>query len=218
MSWTNSSLINLETFSFGVPINVFITHIDRSKRKIIASIKRLTPNPWETAKVSINVGDTCIVEVIDRKEKVLIVETQDSFHLIGRIKLSEISWFPLKQNEEPQIGWKLKAKVMVFQPEKYVLKLSVRQLQEDPWNSLYIGAKVNGTIQTKTDPAFVNVQLENKLLAKTSELEFMSQIGKIYPFKVVSCNRATQEIIVSHKSLVFDQKTEEIVKSFFNVQ
>lgn len=218
MSWTNSSLINPETFSLGVPINVFITHIDRLKRKIIASIKRLTPNPWETAKVSISVGNTCIVEVIDRKEKELIVETQDSFHLIGRIKLSEISWFPLKQNHEPQIGWKLEAKVMVFQPEKYVLKLSVRQLQEDPWNSLYIGLEVNGTIQTKTDPAFVNVQLENKLLAKTSELEFFSEIRKIYPFKVVSCNRTTQEIIVSHKSLVFDQKTEEIVKSFFNVQ
>ncbi len=218
MSWTNSSLIIPETFSFGTPINVFITHIDKSKRKIIASVKRLTPNPWATAEASISVGSTCIVKVIDRKEKVLIVETQDSFHLIGRIKLSEISWFPLKPNEEPQIGWKLEAKVMVFQPEKYVLKLSARQLQEDPWNSLYIGAEVNGTIQTRTDSAFINVQLENKLLAKTSELEFLSQIGKIYPFKVVSCNRATQEIIVSHKSLVFDQKTEEIVKSFFNVQ
>lgn len=218
MRWTNSSSITTDAFSFGEPINVFITNIDKSKRKIFASIKRLIPNPWEAAEALISIGDTSIVEVIDRKENVLIVETQDSFHLIGRIKMSEISWFPLKQNEEPQIGWKLNAKVMVFQPEKYVLKLSVRQLQEDPWNSLYLGAEVNGTIQTRTDPTFINVQLENKLLAKTFELEFLSQIGKTYPFKIVSCNRATQEIIVSHNSLVFDQQTEEIVKSFFNVQ
>lgn len=217
MRWPKCALTRTDSFSFGSPVNVFITRIDKPKRKIFASIKQLTPNPWEAAIESIVVGDTCIVEVVDRNEEGLIVETKDHFHLIGRINESEISWFPLKQNEEPQKGWKLEAKVMIFQPERYKLELSIRQLQEDPWNNIYLGAEVLGTIQDKTESTFIYVQLENKLFAKTYELELYSQKRKTCSFKIVSLNRAAKEIIVSHNSFLFDKQTEEIVKSFFNV-
>lgn len=217
LSWSRTQGKKLNSYHLNDDVNILITSIDIHRRVIKASIRELLPNPWETAGVSLNSGDICIVEVLERKRNALIVETLDSFHLIGSIKMSELCWFQLKQEEEPQIGWKLEAKVMAFQPDKQVLKLSVKHLQEDPWNSLYLGAEVYGTVLTKTDPSFINLELENKLSAKTSELELLSQIGKKYPFKIVSCNRATQEIIVSHNSLMFDQQTEEIVKSFFNV-
>lgn len=216
--WPKSLSLRAEDFSVGEMTNILITKIDRTKRRIYASIKQLIPNPWELANASMETGETCKVEVIERKEKILIVETLDNFHLIGVINISELSWFPLKHEEEPQIGEELKAKVMVFQPEKYILKLSVRQLQEDPWNDLYLGAEVKGTIQTRTDPAFINVLLANKLLAKTPELKFLNEIGNVHPFKIVSCNRATQEIIVSNDVLLYDQQNEEVVKLFFNAQ
>ena len=197
-------------------VTILIKNIDSNKRVIKASIRALLPNPWETASISLKTGDICNVEVIEKKDNFLIVETLDSFHLIGSIKMSEISWSPLKPEDEPQVRWKMPAKIMIFHPDRQILKLSVRNIEEDPWNSLYPGAEVYGKIQSNTNSALITVKLDNELLAKTPETELISYIGKRLPFKIISSNRASQEIIVSHNCFVFDKRTEEIIKSFFN--
>ena len=96
---------------------------------------------------------------------------------------------------------------MIFHPDRQILKLSIRNIEEDPWNSLYPGAEVYGEIQSNANSALITVKLDNDLLAKTSETELISNIGKRLPFKIVSSNRASQEIIVSHNCFVFDKNT-----------
>ena len=216
IAWKNCTTETIDNLGFGAPLNVLITNIDKDKRKIFASIKQLTPNPWDIAKTSINIGDTRKVKVIDKQDNALIVETQDSLHLIGKIKLSEISWFPLSSEEELQIGWALEAKIILFIPEKFAIQFSIKQLQDDPWNNLYQGATVNGEILDQIDSSFLSVRIHNGLVAKTSELDLVKNIGETYPFKIVNFNRASQEIIVNHLNLIIDQQNEEIIKSFFN--
>lgn len=216
IAWKNCTKETLDNLCFGTPLNVLITNIDKDKRKIFASIKQLTPNPWDIAKTSINIGDTCKVKVLDKQYDALIVETQDSLHLIGKIKLSEISWFPLSSEEEPQIGWTLETKIILFIPEKFVIQFSIKQLQDDPWNNLYLGATVSGEILEQIDSSFLSVRIYNGLVAKTSELDLVKNIGETYPFKIINFNRASQEIIVNHLSFITDQQNEKIIKSFFN--
>lgn len=216
LSWSRTQGNNLDSYKMNDDVTILIKNIDSNKRVIKASIRALLPNPWETASISLKTGDICNVEVIEKKDNFLIVETLDSFHLIGSIKMSEISWSPLKPEDEPQVRWKIPAKIMIFHPDRQILKLSVRNIEEDPWNSLYPGAEVYGEIQSNANSALITVKLDNDLLAKTSETELISNIGKRLPFKIVSSNRASQEIIVSHNCFVFDKKTEDIIKSFFN--
>ena len=156
------------------------------------------------------------MRVVEKQVDALIVETLDSLHLIGKIKLSEISWFPLSPEKEPQIGWLLETKIILFIPEKFAIQFSIRQLQDDPWNNLYQGATVDGEILEKIDDSFLTVRIHNGLVAKTSELDLVKYIGETYPFKIVNFNRASQEIIVNHLSLITDKQNEEIIKSFFN--
>lgn len=216
LSWSRTQGNNLDSYQMNDDVTILIKNIDSNKRVIKASIRALLPNPWETASISLKTGDICNVEVIEKKDNFLIVETLDSFHLIGSIKMSEISWSPLKPEDEPQVRWKMPAKIMIFHPNRQILKLSVRNIEEDPWNSLYPGAEVYGKIQSNTNSALITVKLDNELLAKTPETELISYIGKRLPFKIISSNRASQEIIVSHNCFVFDKRTEEIIKSFFN--
>lgn len=216
ITWKNSSTDTISNLSFGKPLNVLITNVDKEKRKIFASLKQITPNPWDIAKTSISIGDICKVKIIAKRDDALVVETQDNLHLIGKIKPSEISWFPLTSEEDPQIGWTLEAKIILFLPEKFTIQFSIKQLQEDPWNNLYQGATVDGEILEKIDDSFLSVRIHNGLVAKTSELDLAKYIGETYPFKIVNFNRASQEIIVNHLSLITDKQNEEIIKSFFN--
>lgn len=216
LSWSRTQGNKLDSYHINDDVTILIKNIDLNKRIIKASIRELLPNPWEAASVSLKPGDICNVEVVGKKEHTLIVETLDSFNLIGNIKKSELSWYPLKPEHEPQIGWQMPAKIMIFHPERQVLKLSVRNIEEDPWNGLYPGAEVYGVIQSNTNSALITVKLDNELPAKTPETELISYIGKRLPFKIISSNRASQEIIVSHNCFVFDKRTEDIIKSFFN--
>lgn len=216
ITWKYSSTDTIANLSFGKPLNVLITNVDKEKRKIFASLKQITPNPWDIAKAIIKIGDVCKVRVVEKQVDALIVETLDSLHLIGKIKLSEISWFPLSPEKEPQIGWLLETKIILFIPEKFAIQFSIRQLQDDPWNNLYQGATVDGEILEKIDDSFLTVRIHNGLVAKTSELDLVKYIGETYPFKIVNFNRASQEIIVNHLSLITDKQNEEIIKSFFN--
>lgn len=216
LNWGNCRSISPDDLKFGDKITVCITHINKEERTIHASAKRIMPNPWEAAKSSIEEGRVCVVKVVGVKRNTLIVETQDNFHLIGRIKHSELSWFPLKEEDEPQIGFVLDAKVMVFLPEKEILQLSRRQLEDDPWNDIYVGAEIRGTICDRGGEDCLDIGLDNGLVARSSELELLQKTGESIMFKVVDCNRTTQKIVVSHKSLMFDKRSEEIVKKFFN--
>lgn len=214
LSWPKCSMPMTDFLRYS-QINIIITQIKQSERKIIASIKRLIPNPWEIAKLSMSKGSTCIVRITDKKNKYLSVETQNQFHLIGIIKKEELSWMSSDQIKEPQIEEVIEAKVILFNPEKNILNLSVRQLKDNPWNELYLGAQVYGTILPKEDSDAVSVQLDNNLEAQTSELNLKSQAGQRLPFKIVKLNPATEEIKISMHSLDTDKKNEAIVKSFF---
>lgn len=217
LNWGNCKGISPDDLKFGVQIKVCITHINKEGRKIHASAKRVMPNPWEAAKGTIEDGCVRVIEVIGIKGDTLIVETQDNFHLIGIIKHSELSWFPLKEDDEPREGFVFYAKVMVFIPEKELLQLSCRQLVDDPWNDIYLGAEVCGTIRDNVGKDYLDIGLDNGLVARSSEFELLSKKGESLMFKVVNCNRTTQEIVVSHKSLLFDKRSEEIIKNFFKV-
>ena len=128
LSWSRTQGNNLDSYQINDDVTILIKNIDSNKRLIKASIKALLPNPWEAASVSLKTGDICNVEVIEKKENILIVETLDSFKLIGNIKMSEISWSPLRPEDEPQVRWKMPAKIMIFHPVISVIASHFRPL------------------------------------------------------------------------------------------
>lgn len=171
------------------------------------------------AAATLSLGSIIEVKLREIDDKYIYVETIDGNHLLGRIRLSEVSWTDsLEQVKDklPSIGSVLKAKIVVWKPEKACLELSIRQQVEDPWKSIPLGAEVEGIITKKRENDCLVVKLPNGLKAYTTEVNLSSHVNESLPFKVVESNRYQNRIVVNHQRLKQDRVLDKIVQDFFS--
>lgn len=94
--------------------------------------------------------------------------------LEGLVHISEIAWGHVKNPSEfAKVGDKVKVRVIGLEGEK--LSLSIKQMQQDPWEEIAekypVGKKAKGTIMKLTDyGAFVKLETEVNGLVHLSEL------------------------------------------------
>lgn len=94
--------------------------------------------------------------------------------LEGLVHISEIAWGHVKNpSEYVKVGDRTQIKVIGLEGEK--LSLSIKQLQQDPWEEIAekypVGKKVKGTVMRLTDyGAFVKLEAEINGLVHLSEL------------------------------------------------
>jgi 30S ribosomal protein S1 len=218
-AWENTQGSGL-VFHVGDSINVLVKKVDPEKHKIEASIKELTPDPWTLVDENIK---GCEIEVKVnglRNGKFLMVETLDNLHLLGIIRLSEVSWqyssTDLPDSLLPSIGETISAKVIIVDKTLRRLSLSIRQLSTDPWYELEPGATVRGKLGSVTSAGDVEVILENGLKAISNETELLSMEKDTLDFKVLDCSRQTKRIMVSHNQLLYDRTNDIVIANFFS--
>lgn len=210
---------DMNQFSIGSEVYILIKNIDINQRKIIGSVREVRVDPWVTSVSLLKKGDIVKVCSIERRKDRIMIETIDN-GLIGIIPFSEISWVyspqELPASEIPENGLTFDAKIIQWNPEKRMLRLSIRQLEENPWSNIAIGSKVSGTVNVKThkDGGYL-INLDCGLDAITYEKKDEMEIGSKVDFKVVKYNKSKQVIVVSHTRLLHDEKTDSLVRTFF---
>lgn len=209
-------------YQVGQTVNILLTKINVDNRRLYASIRLLTPDPWDVAQSLVESGAIIKVRIMEYKGKFIFVETLDNLKLQGRIRLSEVSWLhkpnDLPKSLKPEENSEVDAKIMIWQPEKRDLELSIRQIEEDPWSNICVGAEVVGHVGKVNENGVIEVHFDNGLNAISQDVVSTNQEGNILPFKVIECNRTDKRIIVSHQRLMRDKKTDHIVRHFFNPQ
>lgn len=209
-------------YQVGQTVNILITKIDIDNRRLHASIRLLTPDPWDVAQSLVESGEIIKVRIMEYKGKFIFVETLNNLKLQGRIRLSEVSWLhkpnDLPKSLKPEENSEVDAKIMVWQPEKRDLELSIRQIKEDPWSNISVGAEVIGHVGKVNENGVVEVHFDNGLNAISQDIVPTNQESNILSFKVIECNRTDNRIIVSHQRLMRDKKTDRIIRHFFNPQ
>ncbi len=102
----------------------------------------------------------------------------------GLLHVSDISWGKIKHPSEIlKVGDKVKVKVLAFNKEKEKISLGIKQLIENPWNTVEerypVGMKVQGTVTGVTDfGAFVEVEPGVEGLIKLSDMFWGKKFGK----------------------------------------
>jgi len=209
-------------YQIGQNVNILLTKIDVDNRCLHGSIRLLTPDPWDVAQSLVKGSKIVKVRIIVYKGKFIIVETSDNLRLQGRIRLSEVSWLykssDLPKDLKPEEGSEVNAKIVVWQPEKRNLELSIRQTKEDPWSNLSVGAEVIGHVGRTNENGAIEVHLDNGFDGISLDAGLTNQEGNILHFKVIECNRTDKRIIVSYHRLMHDKKTDRIVRNFFKPQ
>ena len=133
----------------------------------------------------------------------------------GLIHISELSWDRVSRvTDVLQLGEQVQVKVIKLDPDQNRISLSLRQLQQDPWErfvqSIPTGSILTGTVtKTKKYGAFLQVMPGIEGLLHISELswdhvdktEDVLKVGEEVQVKVIGVDTARRRVSLSLKQL-----------------
>ncbi|TAK11762.1 MAG: S1 RNA-binding domain-containing protein [Anaerolineae bacterium] len=161
----------------GEPIVVRIIEVDRERRRLIISEKAASSESREALKERL-LDELEIGEV--RTGRVTSLATFGAFVNIngadGLVHLSEISWEHINHPSETlEVGQEVKVKIISLDKERKRIGLSLRQLENDPWDrhveAYQVGQLIEGTITRLTKfGAFARIDENLEGLIHVSEL------------------------------------------------
>jgi small subunit ribosomal protein S1 len=161
----------------GDPISVRIVEVDRERRRLILSERAANTESRQSIKERViselEVGKTYTGRVTSLAEFGAFVNVNGAD---GLVHLSEISWEHVQHPSEVlEVGQEVKVKVINIDREKKRIGLSIRQLQEDPWQSkvdkFTVGELVEGVITRLTKfGAFARLEGDLEGLIHISEI------------------------------------------------
>ncbi|MDO6492561.1 S1 RNA-binding domain-containing protein [Cellulophaga sp. 3_MG-2023] len=148
LSWVRINHPN-EIVRLDQKLNLVVLDFDDNKSRIQLGLKQLSQHPWETLDNNIKVGDKV-------KGKVVVIADYGAFIEIekgveGLIHVSEMSWLThsISANDFVNLGDEIEAKILTIDRRNQKLSLSIRQLEQDPWNTIHSKIDKGKTIKGK---------------------------------------------------------------------
>jgi len=188
---------------------------EKKEDKIIVSMKDLEPNPYE----KFNIGDIVEVQIkeINKYGLIVVVDNAEGF-----IPASHTSHFGYNMKKF-QIGQKIKAKIIELDKEKGQLKLSIKELEENPVEKFLkenpVGSIIKAKLKSvKNKIAFIDLgeiegilRLEDAIFGKeVKDLNSILKPNQIYKFKIIGTQK--DKIIVGLKQ-VKEEAWNEFIKN-----
>lgn len=214
VSWDQVSDL-IEKFGINDIVKAKIIEKDDEKRKIKLSLKQLEVDPWIEFKNTHTVGDTVKGTVKEVLDFGLVVEISRNK---GFVHISELAWNNaakvLKQYKEGDI---IEAKIISIDDEKKNIKLSVKQLLENPWDSVKEKYSIGDVLERPIAEVFefgLLVELEKGIegLLHVSDLAYRRvlnlpskyNVGENIKFKIINFNNEKNRLSLSAKALLDD--------------
>ena len=159
MSWTKKNVHPGKIVSTSQEVEVVVLDIDMTKRRISLGIKQCVENPWTQFRADHTIGATISGEIRNITEFGLFVGLPGDID--GMVHMSDISWD--KPGEEAitayQKGQTIEVKILDIDAEKERISLGVKQLTNDPFESVSVGFK-KGDVVTCTISAVQEAGIE----------------------------------------------------------
>jgi len=147
--WTNRRMDIRAVVQEGEQVEVEVIGIDKEKRKLSLSLKKVKGNPWEDVEKRFPVGKVLDAKVVKILPSGLIAELEEG--ISGFVHVTEMSWNFLDNIEDAYgIGDDVKVSVMEVLPDEQRIRLSIRNITPDPWKraseELNKGNEVKGKV------------------------------------------------------------------------
>ena len=205
-----------EKYEIGNEISAKIIEKDAEKNRLKLSIKQLSEDPWVTFAASHNVGDVVEAVVKDVLDFGLVVTVDGNS---GFVHVSELAWHNgAKELKNYKEGNKFSAKIIQIEDEKKNVKLSVKQLSENPWDTVKEKYHIGDIIEKPITEVFdfgLLISLEKDIdgLLHVSDLSYKRETnlsskykaGDVIKFKMVDFNDEKNRITLSAKALLDDR-------------
>ena len=207
-----------EVLKLDQKLNVVVLDFDDDKKRISLGLKQLTPHPWDTLPNTVKEG-----EIV--KGKVVNIEDYGAFLEIfpgveGLVHVSEITWAntPINAKEFFKLGDEYESKVVTLSKEDRKMSLSIKQMTEDPWNTIEIkypeGSKHKGLVKNIT-PYGVFVELSPGIggMIHISDLSWLkrfnnpneyTKVGNEIDVVIMSIDKENRKLQLGHKQIEED--------------
>jgi small subunit ribosomal protein S1 len=199
-------------------INVVVLDFDDDKKRISLGLKQLTPHPWDTLAENFKEGDVVKGKVVNIEDYGAFIEITPGVE--GLVHVSEITWSntPINAKEFFTLGNEHEAKVVTLDKETRKMSLSIKQLTNDPWNtiedSFAEGSKHTGVVKNIT-PYGVFIELTTGIggMIHISDLSWLkrfnnpseyTKVGNNIDVIVLSIDKDGRKLQLGHKQIEED--------------
>ena len=192
-----------------------ILDFDDEKKRIALGLKQLTPHPWDALDANLKVGDHIKGKVVVIADYGAFVEIQPGVE--GLIHVSEMSWSQHLRSAQEflKVGDEVEAVILTLDREERKMSLGIKQLKEDPWETIEVkypvGSKHTAKVRNFTNFG-VFVELEEGVdgLIHISDLSWtkkvkhpseFTQVGADIDVLVLDIDKENRRLSLGHKQL-----------------
>jgi small subunit ribosomal protein S1 len=207
-----------EVLKLDQKLNVVVLDFDDDKKRISLGLKQLTPHPWDTLPENIKEGEIVKGKVVNIEDYGAFLEIYPGVE--GLVHVSEITWAntPINAKEFFKLGDEYEAKIVTLSKEDRKMSLSIKQMTEDPWNTIEMqfpaGSKHKGLVKNIT-PYGVFVELSPGIggMIHISDLSWLkrfnnpneyTKVGETIDVIIMSIDKENRKLQLGHKQIEED--------------
>ena len=230
MSWTKRIKHPNKLLSIGDDVESVVLALDIPNRRISLGLKQVEPNPWDVIGEKFPTGTIIEGQVKNITDFGIFVGVDEGID--GLVHISDLSW--TKRIKHPSEVFKkgdlVRAVVLNIDRENERFSLGIKQLAQDPWESIPVryapGTIVKGKVTSVTDfGIFLEVEEGIEGLIHVSEIskekvdspKSVANVGDDLEAVVLSVDTGERKIALSMKHLA-DQKEKAEVDAYLGAQ
>ena len=196
-------------------LNVVILDFNEEKNRIALGLKQLQPHPWDALDADLKVGDKIKGTVVVMYDYGAFVEVAPGVE--GLIHVSEMSWSQRLRPAQDfmKVGDEVEAVILALDREDRKMSLGVKQLTNDPWDTIEekypVGSKHTAKVRNFTNFG-IFVEMEEGVeglihisdLSWTKKIKHPSEFTKVdAPIDVVvlDIDKENRRLSLGHKQL-----------------
>jgi small subunit ribosomal protein S1 len=228
LSWVKRVKHPREVVKPGDVVETKILNYDIQQGKLSLGLKQVLPNPWDEIDQHFPVGMRMKRTVKNLSPSALFFEIEEGID--GILHVDDISWTKKHRNAASfaKPGDEIEFMILAIDREKQKIQLGVKQLSEDPWESLARayprGSVIDGEITSITEFGFfVKVQggiegllhktnMSDPALEPVEALIARYKVGDPIRSMVVEVSPSKQKLSLSLRDLAKRQQKEEMEK------
>ena len=227
LSWTKRINKPSEVLKADQEIEAVVLGINRDEQKISLGVRQLDTNPWDLAEEKYPVGSKVTGKIRNLTSYGAFMGLEEG--LDAMIHVSDISWMR-KINHPSEVlkkGMEVEAQVLEVDRENQRISAGIKQLAEDPWETIdnfyKVGDLVTGHVSKLASfGAFVGLEHDIDGLVHISQvsedridkIKNALKVGEEVSARVIKIDRADRRIGLSIKAANYSQeqlKEEEAV-------
>ena len=210
-------------------LNVVILDFDDAKKRIALGLKQLSPHPWDALDTELKVGDKVKGKVVVMADYGAFIEIAPGVE--GLIHVSEMSWSQHLRSAQDfmKVGDEVEAVVLTLDREERKMSLGIKQLKQDPWETIEekypVGSKHTAKVRNFTNfGVFVEIEEGVDGLIHISDLSWtkkvkhpseFTQIGADIEVQVLEIDKENRRLSLGHKQL--EENPWDVFETVFTV-